>query len=186
LKKYKYEIKISGVGGQGIRTAGKILGLAATIDHKFASVWTSYGVETRGGPSTCDIIIASQSIEFPRVISADVLAVLDQNMLKDFLADLKPGGILIIDSDLVEDTPMRKDIIIDQLQLNRTAETLGQRLYTGMILCGALIAMTGIISKEAMLKAIPMELSADAQKVNIQAFKKGLKLADNVKVKKIR
>jgi 2-oxoglutarate ferredoxin oxidoreductase subunit gamma len=177
----RYEVKIVGVGGQGIRIAGAILGMAATIDGKVATHWQSYGVETRGGPSTSDIVISSEKIDYPRVMAADALVALDQMMLNEHLDDLKPGGILIIDPDLIGDRPLRKDVLIKQVPMARIADSLGQRLLINMIMLGVLTETARIVSKDAMVKAITANVPADSREINIKAFELGIKLAEEVK-----
>ena len=178
----RYEIKIVGVGGQGIRIAGAILGMAATIDGKVATHWQSYGVETRGGPSTSDIVISSEKIDYPRVIAADVLVALDQMMLNENLGNLKSGVILIIDPDLVRNKPTRDDIIIKQVPIVRIADSFGQRLITNMIILGFLTATTGVVSKDALVKAITANVPPDSKEVNLEAFEAGIKLGEKVRL----
>lgn len=174
----RYEIEIVGVGGQGIKIAGTILGLAATIDGKVAAHWSSYGVQTRGGPSTSDIVISSEKIDYPRVMAADVLVALDQVMLNEHLDALKFGGILITDLDLVRDKPTREGIAIKQVKMARIADTLGQRLLISTVMLGVLFATTGIVSKDALVKAILANVPTDSREANRKAFEAGIKLAE--------
>jgi len=174
----RYEIKITGVGGQGIRLAGVILGIAATFEGKAATHWQSYGVEARGGPSTSDVVISSGKIDYPRVISADVLVALDQAMLNVHLNGLKSGGILIIDSDLVRDKPKRDDILIRQIPMARIADTLGRRILINMIVLGVLTATTEIVSKHDMAKTIAANVPESSRDFNLKAFEEGLKLGE--------
>jgi len=113
----RFEIRIVGVGGQGIRIAGIVLATAAVINGLFATHWPSYGVEARGGPSISDIVISREEIDYPRVLAADVLAALNQEMLSKYLDSLKPNGILILDSSLIIENSKRRNITIKKASL---------------------------------------------------------------------
>jgi len=176
----RYEIKLVGVGGQGIRTSGSILGLAATIDGKNATHWQSYGAETRGGPSVSEIVTSDEKIDYPRVIAADLLVALDQGMLNEHLGDLKPGGILVVDLDLVMDTPRRPDIVTKRVPMSRVADRLGQRLTVNMVMLGVLAATTRILSRGALVKAIAANVPEHTRQVNTEAFEAGVRLAEEV------
>jgi 2-oxoglutarate ferredoxin oxidoreductase subunit gamma len=169
----RFEIRIVGVGGQGIRTAGIVLGTAAVIDGLFAAHWPSYGVETRGGPSISDIIISRGEIDYPRVLAADVLVVLSREMLFKYLDSLKPNGLLIVDSTLATEDMKHKDITVKIASLIDTAKRIGDPLTVNMVMLGFLIKLTEIVSIESMIKAIREVTGLDK---NIEAFKLGLKL----------
>lgn len=167
----RFEVRIVGVGGQGIRVAGIVLATAAVMDGLFAAHWPSYGVEARGGPSVSDIIISNEEIDYPRVLAADVLVALDQVMLNKYLDSLKPNGLLIVDPGLVMEEPKRRDITVKQVPLTEIARRLETRSVVNMVVLGVLVALTGIVSIDSMVKAIRETVGLDK---NIEAFRLGL------------
>ncbi|MEM1547033.1 MAG: 2-oxoacid:acceptor oxidoreductase family protein [Candidatus Methanomethylicia archaeon] len=169
----RFEIRIVGVGGQGIRIAGIVLATAAVINGLFATHWPSYGVEARGGPSISDIVISREEIDYPRVLAADVLAALNQEMLSKYLDSLKPNGILILDSSLIIENSKRRNITIKKASLIDTAKGIGEPSMVNMIMLGVLVNSTRIVSVESMIKAIKETTGLNR---NLEAFKLGLKL----------
>jgi len=169
----RFEIRIVGVGGQGIRTAGIVLATAAVMDGLFAAHWPSYGVETRGGPSISDIVISRGEIDYPRVLAADVLVALSRETLSKHLDSLKPSGLLIVDSILATEELKRRDITVKTAPLIDTARRMEGPSTVNMVMLGFLIKSTGVVSVESMIKAIREVTGLDK---NIEAFKLGLKL----------
>ncbi len=169
----RFEVRIVGVGGQGIRIAGIILATAAVIDGLFATHWPSYGVEARGGPSISDIVTSKEEIDYPRVSAADVLVALNQEMLTKYLNSLKPNGLLILDSNLTMVDSKYKNITIKRAPLINTAKRIGEYSIVNMIMLGVLVNSTRIVSVESMIKSIREATGLDK---NIEAFKLGLKL----------
>src|SRR5512134_3608635 len=103
---YRYEIRLSGEGGQGIVLAGVILAEAAAIyDGKNATQTQVYGPESRGGASKAEVIISDEEIDYPKAISVDLLLALTQAAADKFSHDLKPSGILVLDSSKVLKVP---------------------------------------------------------------------------------
>jgi|YelNatPaOPRAMG01_1025707.scaffolds.fasta_scaffold13393_3 2-oxoglutarate ferredoxin oxidoreductase subunit gamma len=169
----RFDIRIVGVGGQGIRTAGIVLAKAAVMDGLFAAHWPFYGVETRGGPSISDIIISGGEIDYPRVIDADILVALSRGTISKHLDSLKPNGLLIIDSSLYMEDLKRGDITVRIAPLIDAARKMEDPSIVNMVMLGFLIKLTGIVSVESMIKAIREVTGLDK---NIEAFKLGLKL----------
>ena len=102
----RYEIRLAGSGGQGLVLAGVILAEAAGIyDGKFVCQTQSYGPAARGGASKAEVVISDAEIDYPKAIRPDVLLAMNQTSLDKYLADLKPGGVLLVDADLVREVP---------------------------------------------------------------------------------
>lgn len=108
-KQYKldrFEIRLSGTGGQGILTLGRIMGQVLALDHGFFVTQTqSYGPEARGGSSRADLVVSSQPISYPKPVSLDMLVALSQEACNQYFCNLKPGGLLLVDTTLVSQTP---------------------------------------------------------------------------------
>ena len=114
-------IRIAGFGGQGVVSAGVILAQAGMIDGKEVSFFPSYGAEMRGGTANCSVVIASEEVTTPIVSEPDTVIVLNEPSLAKFEPMVKPGGLLIINSSLVNSKPKRTDIKIISAPFNEIA-----------------------------------------------------------------
>ena len=171
------QIRLGGFGGQGIVLAATLLGKAASLyDGKEAVFTQAYGPEARGGASRADVIIADEPVDYPYVTQPDVLAVLFQEAYMEFGRLLRPGGVLIIDEDLVraEDA----DDIAVKLPATRLAEELGNRIVTNVVLLGFLVGQTGVVSRDAAEQAIQSTVKEKVVELNMRAFNAGFSRAD--------
>jgi len=170
------EVRIAGLGGQGVVLAGKILGRAAVYDGKRVVQTQSYGAEARGSAAKSEVIIADERVGFPMVRKCDVLVAMSQSAIDKYLKDLKEDGILLADESMVTGIPKIKARVF-VVPATKMAETkLKSKICANMIMLGALTKATGITSQEAVKKAITENIPKEAQKVNIQGFKIGLEL----------
>jgi len=170
------EVRIAGLGGQGVVLAGKILGRAAVHDGKRVVQTQSYGAEARGSAAKSEVIIADERIGFPKVRKCDVLVAMSQNALDKYLKDLKEDGTLLVDESMVREVPEIKARVFN-VPATKMAETkLKLKICANMIMLGALVKATGMVSQEAVEKAITQSVLDKAQKVNIQGFRIGLEL----------
>lgn len=171
------QVRLGGFGGQGIVLAATLLGKAASLyDGKDAVFTQAYGPEARGGASRADVIIADEPVDYPYVTEPDVLAVLFQEAYVEFGQRLAPGGVLIIDEDLVQAddgkyTPLK-------LPATRLAEELGNRIVTNVVLLGFLVGQTGVVSRQAAEQAIRSTVKEKAVELNMRAFNAGFSRAD--------
>jgi 2-oxoglutarate ferredoxin oxidoreductase subunit gamma len=171
------EILIGGVGGQGVVLSGILLGTAATLFEGKKAVQTqSYSSELRGGSTRAEVIISEESISDPQVRKPDILIVLAEEALPRYVGKIKPKGLLLIDSDLVKGaTP--GDYEIFSIPATSTADKeMGNIVVANLIVLGALIKRTGLLSLESMEKAIEVSVPKKATALNLNAFRKGLKL----------
>lgn len=174
----RVEVRISGLGGQGVVLAGEILGRAAVYDGKYAVQTQSYGAEARGSAAKSEVIISDKKIGFPKVRKCDILVTMSQNALNKHLDDLKENGILLVDRDKVKEVP-KVEAKVFSVPATRIAETeLKSRIYANAIMLGALTKITGIVSKEAVKKAIVDSVSKETKERNLEGFGKGLGLAE--------
>ena len=174
----RVEVRISGLGGQGVVLAGEILGRAAVYDGKYAVQTQSYGAEARGSAAKSEVIISDKKIGFPKVRKCDILVTMSQNALNKHLDDLKENGILLVDRDKVKEVPKVKAKVFG-IPATRIAETeLKSRIYANAIMLGALTKITGIVSEEAVKKAIVDSVSKETKERNLEGFGKGLGLAE--------
>jgi len=164
----RQEIVISGSGGQGVVLGGIILAEAAAIyDDRFATHNQSYGPEARGGASKSEVIISSKAIHFPEVDHPDVLVA----------PDLKPGGILIVDTR-VKKLPPGDQIKIYALPIGETAEKVRGEIVTNMVTLGALTKITGLVSQEALKQAVLARIPRGTEAINLEALAMGAKIAE--------
>jgi 2-oxoglutarate ferredoxin oxidoreductase subunit gamma len=172
----KIEIRISGLGGQGVVLAGQILGRAAVYDGKNAVQTQSYGAEARGSAAKSEVIISDDKIGFPAVRKCDVLVAMSQTAVDKHTKDLKKDGTLIVDSGMVKNVPETKAKVF-RIPATKTAETtFGAKIYANMIMLGTLTKITKIVSEKAFAKAIKATVSAKTVKMNTHAYEKGLTL----------
>jgi 2-oxoglutarate ferredoxin oxidoreductase subunit gamma len=171
------QIRFGGYGGQGIVLAGTLLGKAASLyDGKEAVFTQAYGPEARGGASRADVIIADEPIDYPYVTQPDVLVALFQEAYTLFGGQLKPGGVLIVEEDLVrlgENAPPASS-----LPATRMAEELGNRIVTNVIVLGFLVGRTGVVSRGAAEQALRATVKPGALELNLRAFDAGFARAD--------
>jgi 2-oxoglutarate ferredoxin oxidoreductase subunit gamma len=171
----RYEIRIAGFGGQGVVTVGKIAGIAAALHDKRNAVQTqSYGPESRGGACKAELVLSDGEIHYPKVRSADVLVALSQTAQDAYIKDLKQGGLLIVDPLTVIKDPPRGDLRIVKIPTAEIAIETGNKKFQNMVALGALCQLTGVISREALEKAIAETVPPKTLSQNLEAFKKGI------------
>jgi 2-oxoglutarate ferredoxin oxidoreductase subunit gamma len=170
----RYEIRLSGSGGQGLILAGIILAEAASIyDGKEAVQTQSYGPESRGGASKSEVVISDQEIDYPKVTSPDLLLAMTQEACDKYAGDLKDSGITILDSFYVERVPDQvKGVHL--LPLTTIAkDEIGKVIVANIVALGAIVALSGVVSKEAAEKAILDRVPTGTEEMNLKAFNAG-------------
>jgi 2-oxoglutarate ferredoxin oxidoreductase subunit gamma len=172
----KVEVRISGLGGQGVVLAGQILGRAAVYDGKNVVQTQSYGAEARGSVAKSEVIISDDKIGFPMIRRCDILVAMNQEALDRDLKDLKEDGVLIVDSTYVKKIPETKAKIFKIPATEYAEKTFGDKIYANMIMLGTLTKMTSIVSEKAMKKAIQDAVAKNIVNINKEAYKKGKQL----------
>lgn len=169
----KIEIRISGLGGQGVVLAGRILGEAAVYSGKNAVQTQSYGAEARGSAAKSEVIISDGKIGFLMVRKCDILIAMSQEAVEKNVKALKEGGLLLIDSTTIKSVPKIKARIFKLPATETSEKVFGQKLYANVIMLGALTKITNIVSEKALEKAIIDTIPEKAVAINIEAYKKG-------------
>jgi 2-oxoglutarate ferredoxin oxidoreductase subunit gamma len=172
----KVEVRISGLGGQGVVLAGQILGRAAVYDGKNVVQTQSYGAEARGSAAKSETIISDGKIGFPMVRKCDILVAMNQEALYRNLKNLKDNGVLMVDSTYVKKIPETKAKIFKISATEHAEKTFGDRIYANMIMLGALTKATNIVSGKALEKAIQDIVAKKFANINKEAYKKGKEL----------
>ena len=170
------EVIISGFGGQGALFAGQILAFTG-MDAGLEVTWIpSYGPEMRGGTANCQVIIADDEIGSPVTRSPKAAIVLNLPSLDKFEPMIVPGGVLVVNSSLVNRSPERTDIQWAMVPAQEIAEEIGNRRLQNMVMLGALLEMLPIVSLEALEKALDAHLPERHRKHlkgNLEAIHRG-------------
>jgi len=175
----RYEIRLSGSGGQGLIVAGVILAEAAGIhDGKYVCQTQSYGPEARGGASKAEVVISDVEIDYPKAIKPDLLLAMNQKSCDAYFFDLKPTGMLIVDSTFVKQLPTTRAIAIPFTHIAR--EKLGKETGANIMALGALAALSGVVSLGSLEAAVISRVPRGTEDFNRTALKLGVKAAGKV------
>ncbi len=170
----RFEIRLSGSGGQGLILAGIILAEAAGIyDGKFVCQTQTYGPAARGGASKAEVVISDGEIDYPKAIRPDVLLAMNKKSLDTYLADLKPGGLLIVDSSIVKELP--RAVCIPFTQIAR--QHVGKEITANLVALAALVTITGVVSMKSLEAAVMARVPKGTEDLNKKALKAGAKAA---------
>jgi 2-oxoglutarate ferredoxin oxidoreductase subunit gamma len=168
------EIKIGGFGGQGVILSGYIIGRAASIfNNKHSTMIQSFGPEARGSACSVQLIIAHEPIDYPYIISPSIMVVMSQEAYTKFSPELTSGGLLITEEELVNPINLRKDIKHYSIPATRIAEELGKKMVLNIVMMGFTTAVTKLITKEAMQKAVEISVPKGTEQLNLKAFDLG-------------
>jgi len=171
------EVVIAGFGGQGIMLAGKLLAQTAMKAGKEVTYMPSYGAEVRGGTANCMVIIAEKEIACPVVGRADALIVMNKASLNKFASRLKKGGLLIMNSSLIDSKPqLNQTIEVIEVPADEIATGLGSKKAANMVALGAYLQRRGYFGPEAAAKVLPDVLAKRHHKtlpVNTEALQQG-------------
>jgi len=175
-------MRFSGAGGQGLILAGIIMGEAASIyDGKQAVQSQSYGPEARGGASKSEVVISDQLIDFPKATNVDALLALTQEACDKYSTDLKEGGILLVDSDLVKNLPEGNFTVVSIPIINIAKNEVGRSIVANIVALGAMVALTGIVSRESAVKAVLSRVPEAFVELNRKAFEMGYRTAQEAR-----
>lgn len=182
----KSEIIISGFGGQGVLSMGKILAYSGLMENKEVTWMPAYGPEQRGGTANVTVIVSDDRISSPVLSKYDVAIVLNQPSLDKFEPKVKPGGILIYDGYGIIHAPKRKDIKVYRIDaMDKAAEMSNNKVFN-MIVLGGLLKVLPVVSTEglhkALLKTLPERHHALIP-LNMEAVQVGMEIIEPVEVK---
>lgn len=152
------EIVIAGFGGQGVLSMGQTLAYSAMIENKEISWMPSYGPEMRGGTANCITIISDDTISSPIISTYDTAIILNQPSMDKFESAVKPGGLLIYESNNITKTPVRTDIDIYSIPAAEEAVKLKNSKVLNMILLGAYLEKKPIVKIESIIEALKQVL----------------------------
>ncbi|MBO5751619.1 MAG: 2-oxoacid:acceptor oxidoreductase family protein [Kiritimatiellae bacterium] len=168
---------MAGFGGQGLLFSGKVLAHAALIEGKELSWLPSYGPEMRGGTCNCSVIVSDEPVGSPIIAHPNVLMVMNEPSLDKFEELVAPGGVMFIDSSLVERKAKRTDIESVYIPATEMAKQMQAPSLANMVLLGAIVAKTGCVKCQTLSEALKETISArkaNLLDLNIKAVEAGI------------
>lgn len=174
-----YEIIIAGFGGQGVLSMGKILAYSGLMEDKEVSWMPSYGPEQRGGTSNVTVIVSDEQVSSPVVNDYDIVVALNQPSLEKFAPHVKPGGVLLYDSNGIHYDQARTDIEIYEVDATNEATRMGNSKVFNMLILGAMLATRSILNIESIKKGLEKSLPERHHKLipmNMEALARGSEL----------
>ena len=178
----KQSFVFSGSGGQGVMSAGIMLAHAAIDESKHATYLPEYGPEQRGGSAKCTVILSDTEIISPLTKKCDNLICMNEQAYKKFAGDLKAGGLLVLNSSRIKTEETRDDVKVISVPVDDIALGLGNVRVANIVLIGALIGASGIVSKDIFIKSLEEKFKAKKPEVlqmNILALEKGIEFGKN-------
>jgi 2-oxoglutarate ferredoxin oxidoreductase subunit gamma len=177
----RYEIRLSGSGGQGIITAAVVLAEAAGVyEGKHVCQTQSYGPEARGGKSKAELIISSSAIDYPKVMKMDLFLAMNQASCDAYFYDFKPNGLLLVDSSFVEQVPTSRVISIPFTKIAK--DEVGKDFVANVVALGTIGHFCPEVSYESIEKAVLARVPPGTEKINQQALKAGKTAAENFNI----
>ena len=168
----RYEMRLSGSGGQGMIFASVVLSKAIGIgESKNVVQCQSYGPEARGGASKADVVVSENEIFYPKAMNLDLLLAMTQESLDKYYPDLKPGGILIVDSSMVDDVPTDKYFGLEFTRMARSE--VGHIMVANVIALGAIAAITKLVSLEKIIEVVLAHAPKGTEDKNRKAVELG-------------
>ncbi len=176
--KERCRLVFSGSGGQGIITAAIILAEAAVVQERLNAVQSqSYGAAARGGATRSDVIISTESIDFPKVVQPNVLICLTQEAYNRFHDIIRPGGLLITDTRFVE-TSRKVDAVQIELPIYQTVmDKIGKPIVFNICMLGVVIKLTQLVKPDSIMKTLEGRIPGSFLEMNRTALELGMELA---------
>jgi len=179
------EIKIGGLGGQGVILSAMIIGRGASIyDTKHATLTQSFGPEARGSACSASIIVSDEPIEYPYVTNPDILVVLSQEACNRFGPELAPDGLLLYESELVEPGDLPEGVRRFGVPSTRIAEQLRRSMVANIVMVGFFTALTDLVGPDALRESVKSSVPPGTESLNLEAFDRGHRYGLEVKAGK--
>jgi 2-oxoglutarate ferredoxin oxidoreductase subunit gamma len=175
------QFRFCGFGGQGIVLIGTILSHAAVKNGKWIAGTNAYGAAARGGDCRADVVISNEQIVYPYIIESDALVAMFQPGYDKYIKSNKANGLVIFDGQFV--TQFKKDSTIKHIEIpatNTAIKELNRKEVANMIILGATVELTGVVSKDALSSAIQEDVPERFKDLNLKAIEIGYRLAREV------
>jgi 2-oxoglutarate ferredoxin oxidoreductase subunit gamma len=174
------EIRIAGFGGQGVILSAIVVGKAASIfEGDFATMTQSFGPEARGGACSAQVIVSDAPVLYPYVTRPDILVVMSQEAYAKFVPELKDGGTLVIEQDLVRVGDHPPSTTVFSCPATRLAEELGKKMVLNIVMVGFFAAVTNLLKPESLRQAVADSVPPAFKELNLKAFDKGFEYGEN-------
>lgn len=168
------EIRVAGFGGQGVILCASVIGKAKCIfESGFSTMTQVFGPEARGGACSAQIVLSDSPVLYPYVTRPDILVVMSQEAFTRFNPELKDGGILIVEQDLVRLSNVRAGIQVFSCPATRLAEELGRKMVLNVVMVGFFGAVTNLVNPDSLRQAVADSVPAAFRDLNRRAFDKG-------------
>ena len=171
------EMICAGFGGQGVILMGQIITYAGMMENHQVSWMPAYGPEMRGGTANCSVIISDEPVGSPIVTEPCVVVAMNLPSLDKFESALVPGGILLINSSLIDQAAKRTDIKVHRVPCNDIATELGNPKVANMVMVGAILASSKAVSIESVLTVLSKKIfknKPQVMKINEEAIRRGM------------
>lgn len=152
------QIIFAGFGGQGMLLAGLLLAEAGMMEDKYVSWIPSYGPEIRGGTANCSVCVSDREIASPVITTPDCVITMNYPSLAKFEETIRPGGLIIINSSIVDAKTNRSDIEAMYIKVNEIAEELSNPKGANIVALGAYIQKTGVVKPESVAAVIEKKM----------------------------
>ena len=171
------QLIVGGFGGQGVLLIGQLIAYSGMLDGKEVSWMPAYGPEMRGGSCNCSVVISDQPVGSPKVEDANVVIAMNRPAMEKFESSLVPGGILLMNSSLIDVEPTRTDVKVVKVPVNDIAAELGSPRVGNMVMLGAYSAAAGMFSIDTLIEALRHKLGPAKEKfipLNRKAIEAGM------------
>ena len=170
----KSEIRITGLGGQGVILSAYVIGKAfAIFDKKFATMNQSFGPEARGSACSAQLILSDERILYPYLQKPDILVAMSQEGFNKHVSEIDEDGIFIVEEDLVKPEETNGKGKIYKCPATRIAEELGRKIVLNIVMLGFFTKVSGLVSAKAMKEAIASSVPKGTEELNLKAFDSG-------------
>jgi 2-oxoglutarate ferredoxin oxidoreductase subunit gamma len=169
-----HQIRVAGLGGQGVIMAGMIVGRACSLyDRKEASLSQSFGPEARGSACSAQVVLSDEKILYPYLTRADILVAMSQEAFEKFKTNVDPNATVLIEEDFVKPGQVPEGIKVHAIPSTRLAEQIGRRLVSNIVMVGFFTAVTKLITNDAARKAVKDLVPRGTEDLNLIAYDRG-------------
>jgi 2-oxoglutarate ferredoxin oxidoreductase subunit gamma len=168
------EIKVGGLGGQGVILGGIIIGKAAALfDGKHSCLTQAFGPEARGSACSAQVVVDEDPILYPYVTKPHIMVAMSQDAFKKFSPELRSDGTLLIEEELVKPEGLPAGVKVYAIPATRIAEELGRKMVLNIVMVGFFTAVTGLVSEQAAKEAVKDSVPPSTVDLNMKAFERG-------------
>ncbi|SRR6056297_713361 len=179
-ERFYKDVIAAGFGGQGVMVLGQLIAYSGIAEGKHVTWIPSYGPEMRGGTANCTVVVSDEEIGSPVATKAEIVVVMNQPSLEKFEDAAIEGGYIFYNSDLIKYDSPRKDVTAIGVPAQKIAFELGSDKVANIVVLGAIVGTTGIVSKEICIETIKEKLGKRKPEflpMNLEAFEKGIEAA---------